>query len=154
CHKDRPEVVYILSGKIIDHQGNIAKEYGPGESFTAGKDTTHWMENKGTVPAVLIVSTIARKECHTARGAFLAAGAGLADEVSVRRATRGKLRTLQPVGFRSTSAPTRWRAISRSLTNAPRWRGSSCCRSSESPSFELRRLKFDRPRLRAGEHER
>ena len=61
-HKDRPEVVYILSGKIIDHRGNVAKEYGPGESFTAGKDTTHWMENKGTVPAVLLVSTIAKKE--------------------------------------------------------------------------------------------
>jgi quercetin dioxygenase-like cupin family protein len=61
-HKDRPEVVYVLSGKIIDHQGNVAKEYGPGDSFTAGKDTTHWMENTGTVPAVLIVSTIAKKE--------------------------------------------------------------------------------------------
>ena len=61
-HKDRPEVVYILSGKIIDHRGNVAKEYGPGESFTAGKDTTHWMENKGRVPAVLLVSTIAKKE--------------------------------------------------------------------------------------------
>ena len=61
-HKDRPEVVYILSGKIIDHRGNIAKEYGAGESFTAGKDTTHWMENKGTVAAVLLVSTIAKKE--------------------------------------------------------------------------------------------
>src|SRR5438034_9696621 len=61
-HKDRPEVVYILAGKIIDHRGSVAKEYGPGESFTAGKDTTHWMENKGTVPAVLLVSTIAKKE--------------------------------------------------------------------------------------------
>ena len=61
-HKDRPEVVYVLSGKIIDHHGDMAKEYGAGESFTAGKDTTHWMENKGTVPAVLIVSTIAKKE--------------------------------------------------------------------------------------------
>ena len=61
-HKDRPEVVYVLSGKIIDHRGDVAKEYGAGESFTAGKDTTHWMENKGAVPAVLIVSTIAKKE--------------------------------------------------------------------------------------------
>jgi quercetin dioxygenase-like cupin family protein len=61
-HKDRPEVVYVLSGKIIDHRGDVAKEYGAGESLTAGKDTTHWMENKGTVPAVLIVSTIAKKE--------------------------------------------------------------------------------------------
>src|SRR3954451_5245609 len=61
-HKDRPEVVYVLSGKIVDHRGDVAKEYGAGESFTAGKETTHWMENKGTVPAVLIVSTIAKKE--------------------------------------------------------------------------------------------
>jgi quercetin dioxygenase-like cupin family protein len=61
-HKDRPEVVYILSGKIIDHRGSVAKEYGPGEFFPAGKDTMHWMENKGGVPAVLLVTTIAKKE--------------------------------------------------------------------------------------------
>jgi quercetin dioxygenase-like cupin family protein len=61
-HKDRPEVVYVLSGKIIDHRGDVAKEYGPGDSFTADKNTTHWMENKGSVPAVMLVSTIARKE--------------------------------------------------------------------------------------------
>jgi quercetin dioxygenase-like cupin family protein len=61
-HKDRPEVVYVLSGKIIDHRGDVAKEYGPGETFPAGKDTTHWMENKGSVPAVLVVTTIAKKE--------------------------------------------------------------------------------------------
>jgi quercetin dioxygenase-like cupin family protein len=61
-HKDRPEVVYVLSGKIIDHRGDVAKEYGAGESFTAGKDTMHWMENQGGLPAVLIVSTIVKKE--------------------------------------------------------------------------------------------
>jgi quercetin dioxygenase-like cupin family protein len=61
-HKDRPEVVYVLSGKIIDHRGDVAKEYAAGDSFTAGKDTTHWMENKGGLPAVLIVSTIVKKE--------------------------------------------------------------------------------------------
>ena len=61
-HTDRPEVVYILSGKIIDHRGDAAKEYGPGDSFTAGRDTIHWMENKGTVPAVMLISGIAKKE--------------------------------------------------------------------------------------------
>ena len=61
-HKDRPEVVYVLSGKIIDHRGDVAKEYGAGDSFTAGKDTMHWMENKGGLPAVLIVSTIVKKD--------------------------------------------------------------------------------------------
>ena len=61
-HKDRPEVVYILSGRIIEHRGDVAKEYGPGDTFTADRNTTHWMENKGTVPAVMLVTGIAKKE--------------------------------------------------------------------------------------------
>jgi len=61
-HKDRPEVVYILSGKVIEHRGDVAREYGPGDTFTADKSTTHWMENKGTVPAVMLVTGIAKKE--------------------------------------------------------------------------------------------
>ena len=62
-HKDRPEVVYVLSGKIIDHRGEVAKEYGPGDTFTADRNTMHWMENKGTVPAVMLVTGIANREC-------------------------------------------------------------------------------------------
>jgi quercetin dioxygenase-like cupin family protein len=61
-HKDRPEVVYMLSGKVIEHRGEVAKEYGPGDTFTADRNTTHWMENKGTVPAVMLVTGIAKKE--------------------------------------------------------------------------------------------
>jgi quercetin dioxygenase-like cupin family protein len=61
-HKDRPEVVYILSGKVIEHRGDVAKEYGPGDNFTADHTTTHWMENKGTVPAVMLVTGIAKNK--------------------------------------------------------------------------------------------
>jgi quercetin dioxygenase-like cupin family protein len=61
-HKDRPEVVYMLSGKVIEHRGDVAKEYGPGDTFTADHTVTHWMENKGTVPAVMLVTGIAKKE--------------------------------------------------------------------------------------------
>jgi quercetin dioxygenase-like cupin family protein len=61
-HKDRPEVAYVLSGRIIDHRGDVAKEYGPGDTFTADRNTTHWMENKGTVPAVMLVTGIAKQE--------------------------------------------------------------------------------------------
>jgi quercetin dioxygenase-like cupin family protein len=61
-HKDRPEVVYILSGKIIEHRGDVAQEYGPGDSFTADRNTTHWMENKGAIAAVMLVTGIAKKE--------------------------------------------------------------------------------------------
>jgi quercetin dioxygenase-like cupin family protein len=61
-HKDRPEVVYMLSGKVIEHRGDVAKEYGPGDTFTADHTTTHWMENKGTVPAVMLVTGIAKTQ--------------------------------------------------------------------------------------------
>jgi quercetin dioxygenase-like cupin family protein len=66
-HKDRPEVAYVLSGKIIDHRGDVAKEYGPGDSFTADRNTVHWMENKGTEPAVMLVTGVAARECASAR---------------------------------------------------------------------------------------
>src|SRR5215470_14078090 len=56
-----PEMVYVLSGKIIDHRGDAAKEYGPGDTFTADRNTMHWMENKGTVPAVMLVTGIANR---------------------------------------------------------------------------------------------
>lgn len=53
-HKDRPGTVYILQGKITETRGGVAKEHGPGEFWSEGKDTTHWLENKGTTPAVFI----------------------------------------------------------------------------------------------------
>jgi quercetin dioxygenase-like cupin family protein len=59
-HKERPEVVYMLSGRVIEHRGDVAREYGPGDSFTADRNTVHWFENRGSVPAVLLVSTIVK----------------------------------------------------------------------------------------------
>jgi quercetin dioxygenase-like cupin family protein len=70
-HKDRPEIAYILSGKIIEHRGEVAKEFGPGDAFTADRNTTHWMENKGAVPAVMLVNGIAKKSsCKIRVGAM------------------------------------------------------------------------------------
>ena len=57
-HKDRPGTAYILQGKVTEHRGDAVKEYGTGESWSEGKDTTHWLENKGTSPAVLIAVDI------------------------------------------------------------------------------------------------
>ncbi len=53
-HKDRPGTVYVLQGKITEHRGDVVKEYGAGDTWHEDKETTHWLENKGTVPAVLI----------------------------------------------------------------------------------------------------
>ncbi len=53
-HRDRPGVVYILQGTITDHRNGVATEYGPGVGWPEDRNTTHWLENKGTTPAVEI----------------------------------------------------------------------------------------------------
>jgi quercetin dioxygenase-like cupin family protein len=53
-HIDRPGVVYILQGTITDHRNGVAKEYGPGVGWPEDKNTTHWLENRGTINAVEI----------------------------------------------------------------------------------------------------
>ncbi len=51
-HKGRPGIVYILQGTITDHRGGVATDYGPGVGWPEDRTTNHWLENRGTVPAV------------------------------------------------------------------------------------------------------
>ncbi len=53
-HRGRPGTVYILQGTITDHRNGVATDYGPGLGWPEDRHTTHWLENKGTVPAVEI----------------------------------------------------------------------------------------------------
>jgi len=59
-HRDRPGVVYILSGTITDHRNGVATEYGPGLGWPEDRNTVHWLENRGAVPAVEISVDIVR----------------------------------------------------------------------------------------------
>ncbi|HJT44965.1 MAG TPA: cupin domain-containing protein [Chthoniobacterales bacterium] len=59
-HTDRPGMVYILEGTITDHRDGIATEYGPGVGWPEDRNTTHWLENRGTTPAVEISVDIIR----------------------------------------------------------------------------------------------
>ena len=61
-HKDRPGVIYILQGTITDHRDGVATEYGPGVGWPEDKNTTHWLENRGTTRAVEISVDIFRQE--------------------------------------------------------------------------------------------
>ena len=53
-HKGRPGTVYVLQGTITDHRDGVATEYGPGVGWPEDRNTLHWLENTGTVPAVEI----------------------------------------------------------------------------------------------------
>ena len=53
-HKGRPGIVYILQGTITDHRNGVATDYGPGVGWPEDRTTLHWLENRGSVPAVEI----------------------------------------------------------------------------------------------------
>lgn len=61
-HKGRPGMVYILQGTITDHRDGTATEYGPGLGWPEDRNTTHWLENRGTIPAVEVSVDIVRKQ--------------------------------------------------------------------------------------------
>jgi quercetin dioxygenase-like cupin family protein len=53
-HQGRPGTVYVLQGTITDHRDGVATDYGPGVGWPEDRNTVHWLENTGTVPAVEI----------------------------------------------------------------------------------------------------
>jgi quercetin dioxygenase-like cupin family protein len=59
-HKDRPGLVYVLQGTITDHRDGAAKDYGPGPGWPEDRETRHWLENRGSIPAVEISVDIVR----------------------------------------------------------------------------------------------
>ena len=61
-HVGRPGTVYILQGTITDHRNGIATDYGPGVGWPEDRNTLHWLENKGTIPAIEISVDIVSHE--------------------------------------------------------------------------------------------
>jgi quercetin dioxygenase-like cupin family protein len=61
-HAGRPGIVYILQGTITDHRGGAATDYGPGLGWPEDRNTLHWLENRGTIPAVEISVDIVRHD--------------------------------------------------------------------------------------------
>ena len=61
-HVDRPGIVYILQGTITDHRDGTVTDYGPGLGWPEDRNTTHWLENRGTTTAVEVSVDIVRQE--------------------------------------------------------------------------------------------
>ncbi len=49
-------------GPIHDHKDRVATDYGPGVGWPEDRNTLHWLENRGTIPAVEISVDIVRQE--------------------------------------------------------------------------------------------
>jgi len=61
-HKGRPGTVYVIHGTVTDHRDGLTTDYGPGVGWPEDRDTLHWLENRGTVPAVEISVDIVSHE--------------------------------------------------------------------------------------------
>ena len=54
-HNGRPAVAYTLQGTLTEHVENGGDhERQQGESWTEGRNITHWSENKGDKPVMVI----------------------------------------------------------------------------------------------------
>src|SRR5262249_10047987 len=62
-HQGDPTIVYMLSGVLTNHHDDgTTEEFGADRVFAESGPRTHWVENKGAVPAVFIVANIHRRE--------------------------------------------------------------------------------------------
>jgi quercetin dioxygenase-like cupin family protein len=58
-HDDRPDVSYLAQGNLVEYRaGGFAEPRASDSLHAAGKGVTHWVENKGSTPAVLVVADI------------------------------------------------------------------------------------------------
>jgi quercetin dioxygenase-like cupin family protein len=61
-HKDRPSIVYVLQGTLIEYKDGGTKELNQGDVISQGKDHSHALENRGASPAIFIEAEVIRKE--------------------------------------------------------------------------------------------
>ena len=54
-HKGRPAVAYVVQGTLTEwREGSGSQEHHQGESWTEDRNTTHWAENKGDKPVMIV----------------------------------------------------------------------------------------------------
>jgi quercetin dioxygenase-like cupin family protein len=55
-HDNRPAMIYIVSGEIVEYASNctVPIVHKPGDVASERAGTSHWWQNTGNVPAVLI----------------------------------------------------------------------------------------------------
>ncbi len=61
-HAGRPAVVYVLEGTITEHRNGAVINHPPGDSWFGNREAKHWIENKGTKPALILVVDIFKEK--------------------------------------------------------------------------------------------
>ncbi|MFM9923192.1 cupin domain-containing protein [Variovorax sp. H27-G14] len=53
-HKDRPTLEYVVQGEVVEIRNGVEIPHRQGDMVRATQDVSHWWENRGTVPVVLL----------------------------------------------------------------------------------------------------
>ncbi len=54
-HSGRPAVAYMVQGILTEHRdGGVVHTRQPGDTWSEGKDVTHWAENQGGETAIVV----------------------------------------------------------------------------------------------------
>src|SRR5437868_15198980 len=62
-HRGDPTIVYLLSGVLTNHHDDgTTEEFHAGGAFAEYGPRSHWVENRGSAPARLIVGNIHRQQ--------------------------------------------------------------------------------------------
>jgi quercetin dioxygenase-like cupin family protein len=59
-HKDRPGMGYVVQGVLTEQRVGKTTELRVGDIMVEDKDTTHWIENNGTEPVLLLAIDITK----------------------------------------------------------------------------------------------
>jgi quercetin dioxygenase-like cupin family protein len=61
-HQGDPTVVYVLSGVLTNHHDDgMIEEFRAGQVFAEFGPRSHWVENRGSEPALFIAAHIHRR---------------------------------------------------------------------------------------------
>ena len=61
-HVDDPTVVYLVGGVITNHRDDsLSEDLHAGQAFAEWGPKSHWVENRGALPATFVFASVSRR---------------------------------------------------------------------------------------------
>ena len=61
-HSERPGIVYVIEGKVIEYRNGVKNAYQSGDTWIETADTVHWVQNKSDKKAVIFMVDLPKQE--------------------------------------------------------------------------------------------
>ena len=60
-HAERPGIVYVLEGSMIEHRGEAVRIVKAGDTWVEDANTVHWLENSSDTPCIFLSVDVIKK---------------------------------------------------------------------------------------------